>query len=238
MTTSVTNSIRSRRFPAHEIAALLLVLFSFFMSALVSDRVFERLPHLEDEVAYLFQAKTYAGGHLVIDTPNPRRAYWQPFVLDQNGVRFGKYTPGWPLILAPGADPRDVQLGQTSRTPRGTKDGIRVSLPPKTVTLADPHSGGNMWWSNNDQDWADVRITRDISVPAGSDLRFWMWNNYVIEDRWDYGFVEVSPDGGTAYVSSHTDTFFSSIDLKTFEFKKFAGAEGSNGIAIGKPIKK
>lgn len=50
--------------------------------------------------------------------------------------------------------------------------------------------------------------------------------------------VAVSPDGGTAYVSSHTDTFFSSIDLKTFEFKKFAGAEGSNGIAIGKPIKK
>jgi hypothetical protein len=93
-------------FPA---LALALVFFAFVMSALVSDRVFERLPHLEDEVAYLFQAKTYAGGQWVIDTPQPRRAYWQPFVVDYaaTGQRFGKYTPGWPLLLAGG-----VLLGQ------------------------------------------------------------------------------------------------------------------------------
>lgn len=36
----------------------------------------------------------------------------------------------------------------------------------------------------------------------------------------------------------HSKTFFSSIDLKTFEFKKFAEAEGSNGIGIGRHIKK
>ena len=50
--------------------------------------------------------------------------------------------------------------------------------------------------------------------------------------------VAVSPDGGTAYVSSHTDTYFSSVDLKTFEFKKFAEAGGSNGIGIGKRVKR
>jgi DNA-binding beta-propeller fold protein YncE len=49
--------------------------------------------------------------------------------------------------------------------------------------------------------------------------------------------VAISPDGGTAYVSSHTDTSFDSIDLKTFEFKKFADVEGSNGIGIGRQIK-
>ncbi|MBZ0287821.1 MAG: hypothetical protein K8I30_09420, partial [Anaerolineae bacterium] len=48
---------------------LALVLFSAAMSALVSRTVFEHLPHLEDEVAYLFQAKTYAGGELVVPTP-------------------------------------------------------------------------------------------------------------------------------------------------------------------------
>lgn len=80
---------------------LVLVLFSVAMSALVSDRVFERLPHLEDELAYLFQAKTYARGQLVIDTPEPRRAFWQPFVVDYHptGKRFSKYTPGWPALL-------------------------------------------------------------------------------------------------------------------------------------------
>lgn len=83
------------------------MLFSFYMSARLSREVFERLPHLEDEVAYLFQAKVIAHGELVIDSPMPRRAFWQPFVVDYNGKRFGKYTPGWPALLATG-----VALGE------------------------------------------------------------------------------------------------------------------------------
>jgi len=113
-----------------------------------------------------------------------------------------KWVLGWadPVVLAPGADARDVQLGQTSNTPRGTADGIRVLLPTKTVTLATPHSGTSMWWSNNDQDWADVRLARSFDVPAGAtDARFWMWNDYVIELDWDFGFVEVSTDGGATW---------------------------------------
>ena len=98
----------TRPFPKHALIAVLLAFFAFFMSALVSRTVFERLPHLEDEMAYLFQARTYAGGNLVIPTPEPRRAYWQPFLIDQGGERFGKYTPGWPMQLAVG-----VLLGQT-----------------------------------------------------------------------------------------------------------------------------
>lgn len=88
----------------HHTIVLLLIIFSMAMSALVSRAVFERLPHLEDEVAYLFQAKTYAGGRLVVETPEPRRAYWQPFVVDYapTGERFSKYTPGWPALLAIG----------------------------------------------------------------------------------------------------------------------------------------
>ena len=37
-------------------------------------------------------------------------------------------------------------------------------------------------------------------MPAGAtDVRFWMWNDYVIEEDWDFGFVEVSTDGGTTW---------------------------------------
>ena len=56
-----------------------------------------------------------------------------------------------------------------------------------------------MWWSGNDQDWADNRLTRTVAVPAGSDVRFSMWNDYVIEEDWDFGFVEVSTDGGNTW---------------------------------------
>ena len=57
-----------------------------------------------------------------------------------------------------------------------------------------------MWYSSADQAWAKNTLTRDVSVPAGaSDAKFWMWNNYPIEEDWDFGFVEVSTDGGTTW---------------------------------------
>ncbi|WP_155368989.1 immune inhibitor A domain-containing protein [Catellatospora vulcania] len=112
-----------------------------------------------------------------------------------------KWVLGWadPLVLAPGASDRDVQLGQTSRTPKGTKDGIKIDLPPKTITLATAHSGANMWYAGTDQDWADIKISREVAVPNAADAKFWMWNNYVIEEDWDFGFVEVSTDGGNTW---------------------------------------
>jgi immune inhibitor A len=112
-----------------------------------------------------------------------------------------KWVLGWadPVILTPGTTERDIQIGQTSRTPRGTRDGVKVNLPNKTITLATPHSGANMWYTGADQDWADIKLERSVDVPAAGDARFWMWNNYVIEADWDFGFVEVSTDGGTTW---------------------------------------
>ena len=72
-----------------------------------------------------------------------------------------------------------------------------MNLPDKKVTLGSTHSGANAWWSNNDQDYGDQRLTRTIDVPTGSDVRFWSWDDYTIEDHWDYGFIEVSTDGGS-----------------------------------------
>lgn len=83
---------------------LALAFFAFMMSGVISKGVFERLPHLEDELAYQYQAHIFAGGSLVVPSPEPRMAFWQPFVVDdtETGNRFGKYTPGWPLLLALG----------------------------------------------------------------------------------------------------------------------------------------
>jgi 4-amino-4-deoxy-L-arabinose transferase-like glycosyltransferase len=71
-------------------------------TAAVAFFAFERLPHLEDEVAYLFQAKTMALGRLTIPSPAQPASFWTPFVLDYQGQRFGKYPPGWPAVLALG----------------------------------------------------------------------------------------------------------------------------------------
>ncbi|WP_228389923.1 immune inhibitor A domain-containing protein [Streptomyces smaragdinus] len=112
-----------------------------------------------------------------------------------------KFVMGWaePKVFDVGDRPEQVKLGQSSRTPKGTEDGALVRLPDKVVNLVTPHGGSNVWWSGNDQSWADVRLTRPIDVPAGSDVRFWSWDNYSIEADWDYGFVEVSTDGGATF---------------------------------------
>lgn len=88
---------------------LFLAFFAFAASIIVNRVVFERLPHLEDEFAYLYQARIFAGGHAWVPRNEPVKVFWQPFVLqpetspDGTERRFGKYTPGWPLLLAPGA---------------------------------------------------------------------------------------------------------------------------------------
>jgi immune inhibitor A len=112
-----------------------------------------------------------------------------------------KWVLGWadPVQINPGQSPRDVIVGQTSRTPKGTADGVKVNLPQKVITLAEPHSGSRMWYSDDDQAWADVRLTRDIAVPDSADARFELWDNYVAEEDWDYGFIEVSTDGGSTW---------------------------------------
>jgi len=81
---------------------LILCLVAFVATAAVAYFAFERLPHLEDEVAYLFQGRTMALGRLTVPAPDTPQAFWTPFVLDYQGHRFGKYPPGWPGVLAVG----------------------------------------------------------------------------------------------------------------------------------------
>jgi 4-amino-4-deoxy-L-arabinose transferase-like glycosyltransferase len=91
-----------KRFDVYTLAALLLALFSFTMSAVISRAVFERLPRLEDEVAYLFQAEVFARGDIMLPSPSPGTPFWKPFIVDEGGNRFSKYTPGWSAWLAVG----------------------------------------------------------------------------------------------------------------------------------------
>ncbi|WP_251204064.1 immune inhibitor A domain-containing protein [Agromyces mediolanus] len=111
-----------------------------------------------------------------------------------------KYVLGWadPAEMNPGDRPDTFKVGQNSRPLKGSEDGVKVNLPDKVVTLATPHSGENMWYTGSDQDWADLRLGRTVDVPA-ADPKFWMWNDFVIEEDWDFGFVEVSTDGGTTW---------------------------------------
>ncbi|MFQ5615953.1 MAG: hypothetical protein ACE5GO_05780, partial [Anaerolineales bacterium] len=82
--------------------ALFLSLLAVAAAYLVADRVFERMPHLEDEFAYVWQARVIATGQLTIETPPHPKKFLVPFVVDHEGRRFGKYPLGWPALLGIG----------------------------------------------------------------------------------------------------------------------------------------
>jgi immune inhibitor A len=157
---------------------------------------------------------------------------------------WGKWVLGWanPKVFDPGDKARLVTVGQSSRTPKLTEDGVRVNLTSAPLKMVEPHSGSNAWWSGPEQDWANLTLNRDLEVPAGSDVKLWMWNNYEIESDWDFGFVEVSTDGGQTWtqlkmfdeagneVTTPDDYPDPHGNLVTFGNKKHGVTGGTGGV--------
>ena len=94
--------LRTRLARRESLPVLALTLLAFAAAAAMAWFVFEGLPHLEDEMAYLFQARVMARGALWAPVPDNAAPFWVPFVLTLGGRRFGKYPPGWPAVLAQG----------------------------------------------------------------------------------------------------------------------------------------
>jgi hypothetical protein len=83
-----------------DLLALFLAILGFLGASLVTQDIFEGIPHIEDEIAYVWQAKALLEGHLTISSPKNDQSFVVPFVVDYHGLRFGKYPPGWPAVLA------------------------------------------------------------------------------------------------------------------------------------------
>jgi hypothetical protein len=82
--------------------ALLLALAGCAAAAAIAAFVLERIPHVQDSVTYLFQAKTFALGRLWVPAPPEPAAFLQEFVVVYEGRWFSKYPPGHALMLTPG----------------------------------------------------------------------------------------------------------------------------------------
>ena len=79
--------------------ALVLSLVTILVTYYITNEYFEALPHIEDEIAYVWQARAVADGDLTKPSPPQAVSFLVPFVVDHEGVRFGKYPPGWPAVL-------------------------------------------------------------------------------------------------------------------------------------------
>jgi len=79
--------------------SLLTTLAAYYF---VAGKTFEQIPHIEDEMAFVWQGCLFAENQITIPSPSQARSFFVPFVIDYNGQRFGKYPPGWPMMLSLG----------------------------------------------------------------------------------------------------------------------------------------
>lgn len=79
-----------------------ITLLTFGLTLHIAVDILERIPHVQDSVTYLFQAKTLARGALSAPAPPSPQAFAQEFLLVRDGRWFGKYPPGYPALLALG----------------------------------------------------------------------------------------------------------------------------------------
>lgn len=141
-----------------------------------------------------------------------------------------KWVLGWvDPVITDSMKPRTVKIGQTSNPPFGSADGVRINLPDQVSSLSTPYSGENMWWSNNDANWADYRLAQsfDLSGATGPVI-FSFYTDYTIEEWWDYAFVEVSTDGGTNWTQLPDMDGVTTNDDRNGRLVDFGGLQ--NGI--------
>jgi hypothetical protein len=87
--------------PPVPLPVLLASAFVLIFCLIFNYLVFERIPHVHDEIDYLFQAKLFKSGRLYAASPCAKDAFDFPHMIN-NGRWYSQYTPGFPLLLLPG----------------------------------------------------------------------------------------------------------------------------------------
>jgi hypothetical protein len=72
------------------------------VAAVLSSLVFGRIPHVQDSIAQLFQARIFAGGRLWAPTPPLPEFFGAAHMIVKEGRWFSQYPPGHSLLLVPG----------------------------------------------------------------------------------------------------------------------------------------
>jgi hypothetical protein len=72
------------------------------MAAAMNVVVLERMPHIDDSVSNLFQAKYFAQGRLFLPAPPDTASFQVDQTVVDSGKWYGYAFPGWPAVLAVG----------------------------------------------------------------------------------------------------------------------------------------
>lgn len=105
------------------------------------------------------------------------------------------------------------QIGQQSKPPAGSTDGLRINLPDKTSSASVTPFGTMMWYSDVGDD-RNESIQRTFSAPAAQDVVIAAQVAYAIEAEYDYFFFEYS-NAATAGAWVGLDVFSGTTEIST-----------------------
>ena len=74
---------------------------TFIASVVLAYGPLEGLPHVPDDICYLFQATTFSEGRLYADS-HPLREFFHLLFMINDGKWYSLFQPGWPALLALG----------------------------------------------------------------------------------------------------------------------------------------
>lgn len=96
-TTEIRKTIFVDRF------VLLAALWVFVVAATLNFFIYERHPHVPDEVQYIFQARYMAQGQLTVKAPPVPEAFSLYMIPTDSNRWYSIFPPGWSMVLALGA---------------------------------------------------------------------------------------------------------------------------------------
>lgn len=111
-----------------------------------------------------------------------------------------RYLVGWakPVEMDYTTKPRTVMVGQLSLRPKGTQQGIKINLPDTVVNIPNRAGTGKAWWSDR-ADLADFYLAHDFDLTTATAPIFSFASFWSFEQDYDYGYLEVSDDGGATW---------------------------------------
>ncbi|MFN2167783.1 MAG: immune inhibitor A domain-containing protein, partial [Anaerolineae bacterium] len=113
------------------------------------------------------------------------------------------YVLGWrdPMVINYDDPAMEVTIGRARYAPEGTEDGLIVQLPPEETEVQNLAGTGIGWWSTSG-DLMDNTVYREWDLSGATGQTIFSFDAYWdIELDWDYGFFEVSTDGGATWTT-------------------------------------
>ena len=113
------------------------------------------------------------------------------------------------------SQPTQAQLQANSvdwQPPEKTEQGIKINLPDQVVTTDNLAGTGIAWWSGR-SDLADFYLAHDFDLTTATAPVVFSFNSFwSFESDYDYGYFEVSDDGGVTWTKLKDSSNFMVLD--------------------------